>query len=585
MIKSTSVTQMEQFGRCELRWFFKSVLKKREPEFAFNELGTRTHKQIEHMARTGENVLNEIGRAGVQFIPAPSPELRIEWGLNDKPRPPPVNGKEIFWFPPEESRVRAAGVPLIGFMDLVDPRPYHIMSDGSVIDEPGIIEVNDWKTTSDFKWAKKADDLLHTAQMCGYGIFVVNQFPWVQSIRLSHTVFRTKDAAKAQKATTVVSVEAVKQEWSTKFEPLVQRMTSVATKREVEVEGNLEACEDYGGCPHRSYCHTHKNQTAISRMKTMGLLKKTAAAPVNGSPTNGQTPWISPTPPAGAVAAPPNQFLPQQPAQTYAPPPPPAPVVAAAAPPPAPAAPRAGLPPIQDVIEARAAIQNQRYIVRGAEAMYLCSTGGKQAFIPVVNGVIGGTPVHLDDAEQITLISAAPAATPAPVVAPPPPAPAPVAAAAPLPPPAPLAAAAVPPPLAPPATTEAPKRGRGRPPKAETAAKAAATATEASAAPAVSTFQLFINAIPQGPFTDLSGYVFEATRALEERFSISDIRSAPADHALGFTKWRGELASLVRAEPPEPGTYVAFTHGNELTQIVVEALSGICPPGFPVRGV
>jgi hypothetical protein len=252
------------------------------------------------------------------------------------------------------------------------------------------------------------------------------------------------------------------------------------------------------------------------------------------------------------------------------------------------------------------AVQGQKYIVNGLETMYLCSHNGKQTFVPLA----GGAPIPVENEAQIRVVPVgAPAAAPAqqfmppPVQAPPPAAvaapPPPAAAAAPPPPPmqappapavappppvqaaAPIAAAPPPPVQAPP-VGEAPKRGRGRPSKAEKAAAAGQTVAAAQASQGIT---LYLNAVPNGPFVDLTGYVYEATTLLEEQFDVPDIRSATGEGPLAFARWRGALAAMVKAEPPPPGIYVAFTKGDEFTEVVAAAVASLCAPGQFIRGV
>jgi len=96
--------------------------------------------------------------------------------------------------------------------------------------------------------------------------------------------------------------------------------------------------------------------------------------------------------------------------------------------------------------------------------------------------------------------------------------------------------------------------------------------------------QLFINAIPPTNFSNLDFYIRAAVRQIEEQFpDLSDIRCPPsADHKLGFGRWRGALAAMVRAQPPQDGTYVVFTRGSEFAEVVAEALM---PLSKVTRGV
>ncbi len=559
VIQHLSVSQINSFnpaedGGCNLRWHFNKVQGKKEPERDFNKTGTAGHAQLKHFLQTGDDVLGHIVRAGLHLLPPRGDALRLEWGLNDKPQPVDAKGQAVNYFPPHESLVKVAGIPLIGFIDVIDPRAEHLVSDLSgirFIREPGTVEVLDHKTTSDFKWAKAADKLPETSQMNGYGVFAAVKFPWATHIRQSHIVYLTKGEAPARKASIVVPVSEIKNRWRNVVEPLVEKMKWVAKQTEDKVEGNTDACGAYGGCPHKLYCSVYKNQSRGKRLK-MGLLrnKPAAAAPaVNGAvaaaPTN--TPWIPPPP---GIAAP---ALVAAPAAVQAP------IIHAR-------------PTIQNVIAAGTAVAGQTYITGDGKAVTFASEAGPgwRVFSPVG----GGAPQMLEANTALTEFT--------------PPAPQPAAsqvvrdAGAPAAPP-PLAAQVPAPPAiggqaAPAAPTET-KRGRGRPKKNAEAPQGASVAVQPNG-----DVEVYINAIPPGQFTNLSEYVAEVVNDIQEQFAVADIRCAPIDSAIGYLKWRGALAGAVKADPPAAGTYVAFTKGNEFTEIVAETLAQLFPQ-TTVRGV
>jgi type IV secretory pathway VirB10-like protein len=240
-------------------------------------------------------------------------------------------------------------------------------------------------------------------------------------------------------------------------------------------------------------------------------------------------------------------------------------------------------------VQAKDAIQGQKYVLppNNVMALYLVATGGQQSFLPCSgNGqpLAGGAPILF--AYDAQVFELAPEPPPAPAVPPPPPVTQVVRDAAAPPPPPPLQA---PPAFVPPsppqgqAQAEAPKRGRRTKAKME-----AARAAEAQAAgTAQSTgFTLFVNAIPNTSFTDLSAYIADVTGDMEQQFGVPDVRAVMDDKSpIAFGRWKGVLAGLVKQSPPPPGAYAAFTKGNELTEVVVEALSSLCAPGALVRGV
>lgn len=79
----------------------------------------------------------------------------------------------------------------------------------------------------------------------------------------------------------------------------------------------------------------------------------------------------------------------------------------------------------------------------------------------------------------------------------------------------------------------------------------------------------------EGVAVMLDTYIAETAAKLASAFpGTVDIRCADAQGPLGFGKWKGALAALVRDQPPAPGGYVVFS-GTELADVVIEALSPI----------
>lgn len=580
VIQHLSVSQINSFnpnedGGCNARWHFVKVQGKKEPERDFNKTGTAVHAQLKHYLQSGEDVLGRIARAGLNLLPPRGEGLRFEWGLHDKPQPVDDKGKALNYFPPQESLVKVAGISLIGFIDVIDPRPVHVLENGSLIQEPGVVEVLDHKTTSNWKWAKSREKLPETSQMNGYGVFASVKFPWATHVRQSHLVYLTSAEEPARKASIVVPVTEIQHRWRSVVEPLVEKMKWVAKQPEEKVEGNLGACEAYGGCPHKLYCGTFKNRKRGKKLR-MGLLrnKPVAAAPaVNGAAVAAaaaavnNTPWI-PAPPGLASG----------------------PIMLQAPVPPPPAAAPAPRLTFIDVISVGNAVGGQTYITADGKAVNFISEAG--AGWRVFSPVGGGAPIMLDNTQQITVFNAPAATAAAPVAvavapvvvrdagAPPPPAPLAVQIpAAPT-----LGAISVAP--AAPVAAVAEKRGRGRPRKVAGAPATAQVvqAAQPEAAVGGTDVEIYINAIPPGPFTNLNEYVTEACTDLQEEYNVSDIRCAPIDSPIGYRKWEGALAAAVKAEPPAAGTYVAFTKGNQFVEIVAETLASMYPQST-VRGV
>lgn len=620
-IHHLAVTKIQRFNEaeegCPLRWWYSDVQGRKEAQRTWHETGDSVDAQWTHYLQTGDDVLGRIARPGVQLLPAPGVDLLLQWGLNDKPRPKRDDGSFRSYFPPEESKVTAAGVPLIGFIDLLNDREQYLVpvippdkgeddAYGNVVElrsEPGVVEVLDFKTTKNFTYAKKASELRRNTQMNGYGKFIDEILPGTEAVRLSHGVFLTEGSAAVIKRSVLVPMSEIRSNWRG-VDAIAERMKSVAgTKNERDVQGNLAVCNSFGGCPHRDYCWCYRSTNSIKRLK-MGLLKGRQSAPNGASPAVAQPNGVVAQPGVPQIFSQP-QFQPQ--VQQ-------APVQQAPVP-----VQQFTQQPVQQVqqapqadalpagyIWAKDAVQGEAYFIGNTLAMYLVQSGGEQRFLPIQNGQAGGQPFSVPHGQAIFVAPPAmkpQAQQPAPQAqVPPPPVQSPqvVREASAPPPPPPLqqqvpSPAFAPPNFAPGATqvpSVAAPAAQGEPKKrtrrtnAQIAADAAAQGGQpVQAAQQGTVFKLCINTIPNEPFTDLAAYVADAAQALQEQFGVLDIRVAPPDSPLGFAKWKGMLAQVAKQDPPPPGTYVAFTRGNELTEVVAEALAPLVAPGCLQRGV
>jgi hypothetical protein len=155
------------------------------------------------------------------------------------------------------SLLKVAGVPVIARIDVVDMNSIHKIegTEGEAIeiDEPGVVEVNDHKTTSSIEsYAKTADELASTHQMTLYGEFL--RILEAKHIRLSHTVFQTRGARQASKRSKVLSADEIEKACR-KSEGVVEWMHSVVGIKKIsDVPMNLDACSAFGGCAFRNVC-------------------------------------------------------------------------------------------------------------------------------------------------------------------------------------------------------------------------------------------------------------------------------------------------------------------------------------------
>lgn len=515
-----------QDGGCERRYYYKYVLGKKEPSRKSQEIGEEGHKRIENYLRTGKKALLRTELAGLEFIPDPKiGTLLIEH--------PITAGLDT-------SLVKAAEIPLVGYMDcVVDAGGRHIRSDGEAgYDPKNSIEINDWKFTSDFRWAKDGPSLADTVQMLSYARWGFETFTDdIEWIRLSHVYFRTRGSPAAQKSTTLANRGAVEKRWS-RVEERARVLLHVVQEIDVDnVDPNLKACDAYGGCPHRAYCNAGKEKNVFDILQKAGenvsLLGK-----LNLPEPNAKLSISS------MIAAEAAQVHP-------------------------------GFAEAVKSIEASG--KGFPMLTHEAAAEY-----AKLKKIPehkpgsayAGSGIIGGASLDTIDkvieaAAELAAYSAS--ATP-PIVPPETPKSDPALAALPV--TGTLPAGVLQPPVAQ-VTEEKSKRGR----------KKKEVTTEQSEQVGVPDFGLvlFVNCVPSIPFVSLDTYVDTLCATLATQADLPDIRCAQGDSPLGFGKWKGAIAAIAKKTPPPAGTYAIDARGREIAEVVADALRPACT--LFVRGI
>ncbi len=269
-IQYLSVSQVTTANQCLRKWFFEKVLRKRPPQTKSQGVGTALHEDIERYLKTGVNALGPLAMTGKHLLPEPGPDLWVEQ-------------------PIDALGLTLDGIRFIGAMDLLHTRG--INKGASEIEEvqdpPGTAEVCDHKTTkgsrSDpYAYCKTPKELSTDIQMVGYGEVARRSIYGLEHIRLSHHYFFTAKPLPAVKKTILLPVEEIRETWES-FTPIVRSMRQVVTSDVSDVPGNVNACDAYGGCPHRTYCSLGNPLAALlSTVKentSMGLLDKVLNKP------------------------------------------------------------------------------------------------------------------------------------------------------------------------------------------------------------------------------------------------------------------------------------------------------------------
>lgn len=619
-VRYLSVSSLEKASSCLRSWWYQYVGGRKPPETKAQEVGTELHAEVENYLRTGVKSLGPLAMAGLHAIPdqiegkPPGYGLLIEWDLLhrlDK------KGNTL-----DTAPLRAGGIPVLGYIDLCHRRGTNKGSDDilGTQDPDGTVEVIDWKTTSDFKWAKRSTELLHTIQMSGYGQWVINQLPDARHVRLSHVYFLTRGRPQARKVTCLVEPDEIRTAWE--HADSVGRLIAGAAREAQadQVAYNTDACDKYGGCPHREVCSAGKDASLESYLGVTGAEAVKPGGPPRGLdavpslPSQGFLPVSSLLAQAQAKAAGRVGLLGGVAPQPAAAPAPDAAAVAAE---------RARIEHEEKVARLRAKVPagfedeckkirefNQGFpTLTGAYAVAHAAMGGQDVadgYELPGSGTIAY--VKLDGTGDLTLANllaelgaSPPSASPLPPDAPTsspalaaqvaetPASPAQVVTTTPSDGDAIASVAAAAKKKGPKAKKDepAPAPDAPAPPPVAPVAHTAAEIAVGKAAAAGGIF-LFVDCRPSIAHTDLYSWCEEIADRLAKGTNSIDIRIPNGESELTFARWRGAIAAMVRSHEHAPlpgGYYYIDTRGSQVREVIADALQGRClaSGGFYVR--
>lgn len=258
-----SASQLKTFRRCPSRWYFEKIVGLETPTSEAMARGTRIHTMLEDYLVEGVDIPDtDEGR-----IALPALER-----LPDKGSVARDMVERRFELPAD-----VLGVRFVGIIDLV---------------EPDII--TDHKTTSATKYTKTEEELKADPQAQAYSIEMAQTRPGPVSFR--HVYMLTKGAPKSMETRVTFEreelVDAV-----LSLRATVSDMLETSSLGDVsKASFNLEACNDFGGCPFRSQCASVGRPTRglisglfTSKVKTMEhtdplaalLASRTTTPPIN----------------------------------------------------------------------------------------------------------------------------------------------------------------------------------------------------------------------------------------------------------------------------------------------------------------
>lgn len=189
----------DQMGGCALKGWLHYVKGLKEPFTNANKTGTIVHKEFQTHLETGEMCLGPIALTAKQFIPKRRKHLEIEHRMH-------------------KGLLTAGGINTVGEIDVLDlgwqGEILTVNEDGDEVTEYSTVEVLDWKSTSNVQaHSKAADELMGTIQMPLYGAYALARDPEAEFVRLSHVYMQTRGNPDPRKNTVRVSRRDIESRW------------------------------------------------------------------------------------------------------------------------------------------------------------------------------------------------------------------------------------------------------------------------------------------------------------------------------------------------------------------------------------
>lgn len=274
----------QSYGGCSRKWYYDQVEGKKGPATRAMLAGTELHTEIESYLRGRGSLQSPLALAGRAFIPQPGNSLLIEQPIHFTTRD---------------------GVQIYGHVDLYNLRGEYVDPNGELQRDPSwSMEVKDWKTTSDFQYAKTERDLAENIQLTTYAEAGFRMWVDLEHARLTHVYFRTRGRPESKLVTIRRSREEIGMRWDY-AESVVRIMGDVAKEQNAErVPANVRSCSAYSGCPHRGYCSAFRRTSldALYGKAAQDYIQENNVGLLASNPQLMQ-PAAAPTAPAPSVQA------------------------------------------------------------------------------------------------------------------------------------------------------------------------------------------------------------------------------------------------------------------------------------------
>lgn len=290
-LKNTSATQVETWTACPRAWHFQWVRGFKEPPTASMQRGTHIHAAAEFAQKNGgklpDNEWAAYARSMLPHLPIGKDKVLVE---------------HMFTIPTGKGLP-----PWLGYIDLVDDSRTFTPH----------LRIYDYKTTSDFRYAKTPQELSENSQVSSYAKWAYENGHDEEFVQVGHLYILT--AKKTPKTPRVLPVlvdidqPQVETVWArdlVKIEDMVHA-AEIANTEKLEPKGTSNGqCKKYGGCPHRSRCGiTQETGFGFGKAKEAGTMSndflkrlQEKKAATNGANAHGPVSNVSSLPKVSAKA-------------------------------------------------------------------------------------------------------------------------------------------------------------------------------------------------------------------------------------------------------------------------------------------
>ena len=285
----TRSTHLSTYNDCPRKfWFEYGPTGKPRPASAAQLVGTALHHELEAYARgiTPQELPYDGNdpEALELHIPAEGWSPLALGAIPVLARE--LEGREILGIEERFTGVELApGLELTGTVDLIlhqpgcyDCSPRSLSPDCPTCEGLGTIIIHDHKTTSDWKWAKTAEELRTNLQLLTYANVAIRHIRrdyGCKVVRLQHLAVNKKQCQAR-----LTYVDLSREEVLSKFSSIVA--LAISSRRDynlsvADVEPVRSVCGKYAGCPHEGICtlypYSNGEKTMASFLALIGKTK------------------------------------------------------------------------------------------------------------------------------------------------------------------------------------------------------------------------------------------------------------------------------------------------------------------------